>query len=177
MSKSAALGQCRLAFLLILLTVFLQTCQLVNSFSLHSSGILKRSYISLNSINRPVQSISSKLRQESTTQLYGLADLLKGALANDPNLPPPTNPGLSKGPQPVTVEFLGANKKTVTAYLGQSISDIAKRAGVDIKYSCKKGECRTCEVNFNGKIVKACQSSLPATSRETKFTVGVPQKK
>jgi ferredoxin len=103
--------------------------------------------------------------------------LLKGALANDPNLPPATNPGLSKGPQPVTVEFLGANKKTVTAYLGQSIGDIAKRAGVDIKYSCKKGECRTCEVNFNGKIVKACQSSLPATSRETRFTVGVPMKK
>jgi len=134
-----------------------------------------QSSYSLKSLRRC--SLSVSIAPSPLTPLFGLGDLLKGALANDPNLPPAKNPGLSKGPQPVTVEFLGANKKTVTAYLGQSIGDIAKRAGVDIKYSCKKGECRTCEVNFNGKIVKACQSSLPATSRETRFTVGVPMKK
>ena len=60
---------------------------------------------------------------------------------------------------------------------GQNIGQIAKAAGVDIKYSCKKGECGTCQVNFSGTIVKACQASLPLTSSATKFTVGVVTKK
>ena len=106
----------------------------------------------------------------------GLGDEFKNALANDPNLPPAKNPGLSKEPVAVEVEFLPSNKK-VKAFLGQSISTIAQKSGVDIKYGCKKGECRTCEVNFNGKIVKACQSSLPSTSSLKKFTIGIPPKK
>ena len=39
----------------------------------------------------------------------GLGDMLKKALANE-DLPPPTNPGLSKEPDYVTVEFLPSKK-------------------------------------------------------------------
>ena len=104
----------------------------------------------------------------------GLADLFAKAMAKDPSLPPAKNPGLSKDPTVVEVEFL-PSKKIVKAVLGQSVATIAQAAKVDIKYGCKKGECGTCEVNFNGKIVKACQSSLPSSSTLKKFTIGVPE--
>jgi ferredoxin len=70
----------------------------------------------------------------------GFGDMLKNALANDPNLPPAKNPGLSREPTKVEVEFLPSGKK-VTAILGEKIGAVAKAAGVEIKYSCKKGDC------------------------------------
>jgi len=119
---------------------------------------------------------SSNTLSQSAALNMGIGDMFAKAMANDPNLPPAKNPGLSKDPTVVEVEFL-PSKKVVKAVLGQSVATIAQAAKVDIKYSCKKGECGTCEVNFNGKIVKACQSSLPSTSTLKKFTIGVPQKK
>ena len=109
------------------------------------------------------------------TKLFGLGDMFAKALANDPNLPPAKNPGFTKEPDTVIVEFL-PSKKTVKGFPGQKLSLIAQAGGVPIKYSCKKGECRTCEVNFNGKIVKACQASLPMSFSSAKITVQVPQK-
>ena len=50
---------------------------------------------------------------------------------------------------------------------------IAQQAKVQIPYSCERGDCGTCSVKFNGKIVKACQVSLPAASKEKKFTIEV----
>lgn len=105
----------------------------------------------------------------------GFMDALNKALANDPNLPPARNPGLSKEAEPVLVEFL-PSKKQIKAYPGQKISMIAQTAGEKIKYSCKKGDCGTCEVNFNGKIVKACQASLPSVGSAKKYTIGIPSK-
>lgn len=104
-----------------------------------------------------------------------LGDILKNALANDPNLPPVQNPGLSKSREAVEVEFL-PSKTVVKAYLGQNLGLIANAAKVNIKYKCKKGECGTCTVNFNGKLVKACQSSLPTVSKEKKFQIGIISK-
>ena len=117
-------------------------------------------------INRNV--ISSK----QSTKLYGLMDALNKAMANDPSLPPVKSAGLSKDPTYVTVEFLPSNKKT-KAILGQKFRDIANVARVQIPYGCEKGECGTCSVKFNGKIVKACQVALPASSKETSFQIEV----
>jgi ferredoxin len=103
----------------------------------------------------------------------GLGDMLKKAFENDAALPPPTNPGLKNGPAAVTVQFLPA-KKTVRATGGAKLMDVASKAGAKIKYSCKKGDCRTCEVNFDGTIVKACQAYLP--TKEGSYTVVVPLK-
>ena len=104
-----------------------------------------------------------------------LGDFLKNALANEPNLPPVQNPGLSSAKETVDVEFL-PSKTIVKAYLGQNLGLIAKAAKIDIKYKCKKGECGTCTVNFNGKLVKACQGSLPSISKEKKFQIGIISK-
>ncbi|KAJ1433655.1 hypothetical protein B484DRAFT_447157 [Ochromonadaceae sp. CCMP2298] len=111
------------------------------------------------------------------TRLHmGFGDMLKKALANDPNLPPASNPGLTGGqPATVEVEFLPSGKK-VKAYLGQDLKLIASAAKVDIKYNCSKGECGTCTVDFNGKKVRTCVSSLPTTSNLKKFTITTPSK-
>jgi ferredoxin len=106
--------------------------------------------------------------------VQGFFDALAKGLANDPNLPPPVNPG-GKVAEPVVIEFL-PSKKMIKAYPGQKLSMIAQTAGERIKYSCKKGECASCEVNFNGKIVKACQASLPTVSSAKKYTITIPQK-
>lgn len=41
-------------------------------------------------------------------------------------------------------------------------------------YKSLQGECNTCAVNFNGQMVKACQSSLPASSSIKSFQIGIP---
>ena len=104
----------------------------------------------------------------------GFMDAMNKALANDPNLGTPVNPG-GKVADPVVIEFL-PSKKQIKAYPGQKLSMIASTAGEKIKYSCKKGECATCEVNFNGKIVKACQATLPTAGSAKKYTITIPQK-
>ena len=109
----------------------------------------------------------------SATKLQGIMDALNKAMANDANLPPAKNPGLAKEPTYVTVEFL-PSKKTTKAILGQNLGLVAKQAGVDIRYKCKKGECGTCKVNFEGKLVKACQVALPASSSKKTFQIGIP---
>jgi ferredoxin len=87
-------------------------------------------------------------------------DAMNKAMANE-DMGPRQNAGLSKEPDAITVEFIGAKKATVTAYAGQKISQVANSARVPIKYNCKAGDCGTCEVNIDGKIVKACQAVLP----------------
>lgn len=94
----------------------------------------------------------------------GIGDMLKKALANDPSLPPPKDPGLSRGPSYAMVEFSKAGvTKKIKVIQGTKISQAASDAGVEIKYSCKKGECSTCKVTVNGKPVKSCVSFIPAT--------------
>jgi ferredoxin len=73
------------------------------------------------------------------------------------------------------IEFL---PKKVTAYakIGDELSDVAKNANIEIQYKCKKGECGTCEVNVQGKWIKACQTKI--TSNEPlKITVKEYKKK
>lgn len=73
--------------------------------------------------------------------------------------------------QNVPIEFL-PSEKTIVAKVGEPLGVVAERAGVPIKYSCKKGECGTCEVNVNGKWIKTCQTTIPNTKGETlKVTV------
>ena len=105
----------------------------------------------------------------------GLGDFLKNALANDPSMPPPQNPGLSKSKAAVEVEFL-PSKKVVQALPGQRLSIVAQSAGVDIKYKCNKGECGTCTVRVNGIPAKVCQTAVPTFGNEKKLTIIVPGK-
>ena len=43
--------------------------------------------------------------------------------------------------------------------------------GIDIKYSCKKGDCGTCSVKVNGAMARACQTSIP--NIQSKITIEV----
>ena len=113
-------------------------------------------------------------RERSVKVGMGFMDAINKALANDPNLSPPENPG-GKVAEPVVVEFL-PSKKMIKAFPGQKLSMIASTAGEKIKYSCKKGECATCEVLFNGKVVKACQATLPTVGSAKKYTITINQK-
>lgn len=115
--------------------------------------------------------IIASQRHSSRSLQMGLGDMFSKAFANEA-MPPAKNPGLSKEPEPVLVEFL-PSKKTVKAFPGQKLSTVAQAAGVEIKYSCKKGECATCTVNYNGAIVKACQAAIPMTVKDKKVTIGI----
>jgi hypothetical protein len=93
------------------------------------------------------------------------------------------DPGFAGGgPVYFEVEFVkGTTRNRVKAPAGTRLSEVAKSAGAQIKYSCRKGECRTCEVDFNGSIVKACQSYLPtrgtsSSGEISKLTVTIPIK-
>ena len=54
------------------------------------------------------------------------------------------------------------NGKPVKAVANQKVSQVAAAARVKITYSCKKGDCGTCEIMMNGRIVKACQAQITA---------------
>jgi ferredoxin len=91
----------------------------------------------------------------------GLGDMFKKAFENE-NMAPPAPAGLNRVPDTVKVRFVGGN--IVDAYPGQRISIVANKARCKIKYDCREGDCGTCTVKINGKKVKACQASLPASS-------------
>jgi len=71
------------------------------------------------------------------------------------------NVGL-KGAIPVIFKQ-GNDTITTKAWAGQPIRDVASQAGQYIQYGCGKGECGTCECMMNGKWIRPCVESVPAT--------------
>ena len=57
----------------------------------------------------------------------------------------------------VEVEILPAGK-TIKTKVGKNLIDLAATAGIKIPFQCRKGECKKCEVIFDGKNVLACKS-------------------
>lgn len=119
--------------------------------------------------------LSTRMYSRKVNLNMGIGDMLKKALANDPNLPPQVSPGLSKEKESIEVEFLPA-KKIIKALPGQRLSVVAQAAGVDIKYKCKKGDCGTCTVSFDGIPTKVCQTSLPSIAQKKRYTITVGKK-
>ncbi|OEU14286.1 hypothetical protein FRACYDRAFT_240820 [Fragilariopsis cylindrus CCMP1102] len=68
-----------------------------------------------------------------------------------------------KGTIPVVFKQ-GNNTVSTKAWAGQPIRDVASQAGQYIQYGCGKGECGTCECMMNGKWVRPCIETIPATS-------------
>ena len=51
---------------------------------------------------------------------------------------------------------------TVNAQVGESLLDVAERAGVSISTGCLMGSCHACTVELdNGEIVRACITVVP----------------
>jgi ferredoxin len=72
-----------------------------------------------------------------------------------------------RNPFAVNVEFKQTQQHepvAIEAEIGEKLSSLAERAGVEIQYKCRKGECGTCQVKVDGKWVKACQGSVIAPS-------------
>jgi ferredoxin len=94
-----------------------------------------------------IVNLDSQSRVRPSTEIFGITDMFK------------------KGDKVVasadtcTIEFL-PSKVVTNAAIGASLSDVAAAAKVEIQYKCKKGECGTCEVQINGKWVKACQTTI-----------------
>jgi len=83
------------------------------------------------------------------------------AFANDKSLGKAQNAGLKGGPK--MNENVSINGKAVKAVVGQKVSAVANAARVKISYNCKQGDCGTCMVKMNGRKVKACQMTIPAS--------------
>lgn len=99
------------------------------------------------------------LRPTSTKTSLHLFGGLKGAFANDDSLGKRDDAGIKGGAKfnnQVTI-----NRNPIKAVPGQKVSQVAAAARVKITYSCKKGDCGTCEVMMNGRIIKACQATIP----------------
>ena len=90
----------------------------------------------------------------STTQLK----IFGKAFANDDSLGKAENPGLKKGPAASEVTI---NGKPVKAVAGQKVSQVLAAARVKVTYSCRKGDCGTCELFMNGRVEKACNAVIP----------------
>eukprot|EP00439_Symbiodinium_sp_Y106_P056544 s8327_g7.t3 len=88
-----------------------------------------------------------------------------------PKEPPSMLPGHEQlGDTPVV--FQPQNVMTM-ARVGQPLSEVASQADVFIRYKCKKGQCKTCAVNIDGKWVSACQTKIPPQEPGKSFDVHV----
>jgi len=83
--------------------------------------------------------------------VLALSNLISNPLLHELELPSFQGPNFSQ----TTI-----NGKPVKAVANQKVSQVAAAARVKITYSCKKGDCGTCEVMMNGRIVKACQAKI-----------------
>ena len=104
--------------------------------------------------------IVSSGKQSSTVSVLHLFGGLKGAFTNDDSLGKREDAGIKGGAK--FNEQITFNGKPIRAVPGQKVSQVAAAARVKITYSCKKGDCGTCEIMMNGRMIKACQATIPA---------------
>jgi len=66
----------------------------------------------------------------------------------------------------VRIRFLPDNV-TVDAEVGESLLDVANRAGIFIPTGCLMGSCHACSVELDdGNIIRACITSVPPKDEE-----------
>jgi hypothetical protein len=97
----------------------------------------------------------------SSTHLYffgGLGDAFK----NDDKLGKPKDAGLSNGPNYNEAGVTVNGKPVPGAVVGQKLTVVASRVRVKIPVDCQNGDCGTCRVKLNGRIVKGMFSFVCA---------------
>jgi ferredoxin len=66
----------------------------------------------------------------------------------------------------ISIRFLPDNV-TISAEVGESMLQVAKRAGVFIPTGCMMGSCHACEVEIeDGAAICACITAVPAGREE-----------
>lgn len=68
----------------------------------------------------------------------------------------------SGGSKKKTVEVIVMGKKAV-ALPGQRLKDVVRAARAPIKFNCENGQCGTCESKVNGRVVRICTATVPAS--------------
>mmetsp|Transcript_26887 Transcript_26887/g.35078 ORF Transcript_26887/g.35078 Transcript_26887/m.35078 type:complete len:141 (+) Transcript_26887:99-521(+) len=96
--------------------------------------------------------------EDSMTGLHLFGNAFKDAFSNDDSLGEKENAGLKGGPK---INEVTINGKPVKAVANQKVSQVLAAARTKVTYSCKKGDCGTCEIQMDGRIVKACQAKIP----------------
>ena len=71
-------------------------------------------------------------------------------------------------PGPVTIHW--PNGRSSSAQPGSSWLGAAQAAGFSIPTGCLGGSCGACEIEVNGRVVRACIASVPP-SRSGELTV------
>ena len=61
-----------------------------------------------------------------------------------------------------TIPVCWPNGRTTQTNVGQDWLVAASEAGVSIPTGCMGGSCGACEIEVNGKVVRACIGSVPA---------------
>ena len=60
------------------------------------------------------------------------------------------------------VEIEWPNGYILCSEAGSDWLDICKEAGIDIPTGCLKGSCGACEIEVNGKVLRACIQKVPS---------------
>jgi ferredoxin len=100
----------------------------------------------------------TQIRQQQSTSATQL-HIFGNAFKNDDSLGKPQNAGLTNGPKFNEVTINGKPVKGAVA--GQKVSKVMASARVKMTYSCREGNCGTCELLMNGRVEKACVAKLP----------------
>jgi hypothetical protein len=128
---------------------------------------------------------NENMRLAEQTAAGGLNASLSKAIVDNLEVPDVDDPALAdaeKGPPKMIAghELLGDTPVVFQPYnvmtmarVGQPLSDVASQADVFIRYKCRKGECKTCVVNINGKWVSACQAKIPPVPKGQSFDIRV----
>ena len=59
------------------------------------------------------------------------------------------------------VEIIWPSGKTTKCFSGEDWLKAAYEANVDIPSGCLGGSCGACEIEANGKVIRACISKIP----------------
>jgi len=128
----------------------------------------------LNKILKPAErykkvtrKVTKALKPKAQQPEFDLASLMKSGKVEMPKIPAGHE---LLGDIPVVFNPEG---KATMARAGQPLSEIATQADAFINYKCRKGECGTCEVQINGKWVRACQHKIPPLPKGEVLAVSV----
>ncbi len=67
-------------------------------------------------------------------------------------------------------EIQWPNGKSSKAMAGEDWLTLANQAGIELPTGCLSGSCGACEIEVNGKVIRACISNINP-QKETKLKV------
>lgn len=72
---------------------------------------------------------------------------------------------MRKSQTDLSMTILTYNGKKKDFKAGSPLSVAVKQLGVPVKYSCKKGDCATCQISLAGRMTRCCIGKVPEEPR------------